>query len=310
MLVDRPSTKAMAHSVQPRAASTPLELVRLDAMMAVERGRPEVRVALIDGPVATDHPDLAGARLGFVGGAAQACARAGGRACEHGTYVAGILAARRGSRAPAICPGCTLLVRPIFSEASGTRVVTASPDDLARAIMECVAAGAWIVNLSVATAMPSMRAEPPLVEALDHAAARGVLVVAAAGNQGALGSSDITRHPWVTPVVAYDSCGMPLRASNLGGSIGRHGIGAPGAAIESLAPGGGTVSGEGTSGAVAFVTGALALLWSRHPRASASQLKRAVAGGPRRSVTPPLLDGAAAMRELGADVPPERTVRR
>ena len=34
----------------------------------------------------------------------------------HGTYVAGILAARRGSGAPAICPGCTLLVRPIFLE--------------------------------------------------------------------------------------------------------------------------------------------------------------------------------------------------
>jgi hypothetical protein len=41
----------------------------------------------------------------------------------HVTFVAGILAARRGCTAPAIC--CNLLVRPIFSEA-------AVPGELAR----------------------------------------------------------------------------------------------------------------------------------------------------------------------------------
>jgi len=50
--------------------------------------------------------------------------------------VAGILAARRGSVAPSICPECTLLLRPIFSEsADGSgRMPSATPQDLAAAI--------------------------------------------------------------------------------------------------------------------------------------------------------------------------------
>jgi hypothetical protein len=49
---------------------------------------------------------------------------------------------------------------------------------------------------------------------------RGVLFVAAAGNQGALGSSVITRHPWLIPVVACDRSGRVMAVSNLGASIG------------------------------------------------------------------------------------------
>ena len=49
-------------------------------------------------------------------------------------------------------------------------------------------------------------------------------MVAAAGNQGTLGSSAITRHPWVIPVVACDLRGRPMNESNLGSSIGRRGL--------------------------------------------------------------------------------------
>jgi hypothetical protein len=58
--------------------------------------------------------------------------------------------------------------------------------------------------------------------------------VAAAGNQGTLGSTAITRHLWVIPVVAYDLQGRPMDQSNLGSSIGRRGLGAPGDRITSL----------------------------------------------------------------------------
>jgi hypothetical protein len=34
----------------------------------------------------------------------------------HGTFVTGMLFARRNSVAPAICPNCTLILRPIFVE--------------------------------------------------------------------------------------------------------------------------------------------------------------------------------------------------
>ena len=70
----------------------------------------------------------------------------------HGTFVAGILSARRGSAAPSICPDCTLVVRPIFPESGGKRdgAPSASPRELARAIRDCIAAGSHVVNLSAA----------------------------------------------------------------------------------------------------------------------------------------------------------------
>ena len=41
----------------------PLELVRLTALMEATSGSPEVKVGLIDGPVVTQHPDLASEHL-------------------------------------------------------------------------------------------------------------------------------------------------------------------------------------------------------------------------------------------------------
>ena len=201
-----------------------------------------------------------------------------GAARAHGTYVAGILSARRDSAAPAICPGCTLLVRPIFLEPAPDNADTpsASPGELADAIVDCVEAGAWILNLSVALATPSPNREAKLEQALDHAAARGTMVVAAAGNQGTVGGSAITRHPWVIPVVACDPQGRPMAISNLGSSIARRGLMAPGDAITSLGTDGPPVTSGGTSAAVPFVTGTMALLWSLFPEASTAEVEVAV----------------------------------
>jgi subtilisin family serine protease len=284
-----------------------LKSVNLTALMERTVGRKEVAIGLIDGPVAMDHPDfelgtLREIRSGRRGGR---CTRDDSAACLHGTFVAGILSAKRGSAAPAICPGCTLLVRPIFGEraADGAPVPSASPGELAGAIIECVAAGARVLNLSIALGEPSIKRERELEQALNLAARRGVIVVAAAGNQGTLGSSAITRHPWVIPVVACDRLGRPMGESNLGGSLGRSGLSAPGEQITSLGSTGRPLTFGGTSAATPFVTGAAALLWSEFPSASAAEVKFAAtqADGPRRnSLVPPLLDAADAYRRLAA----------
>src|SRR5687767_10917662 len=95
----------------------PLELVNLPALMERTSGSPELKIGLIDGPVSTRHRDLAGERLREIPGNSEgACTQVTSAACLHGTFVAGILSARRGTVAPAICPDCTILVRPIFAE--------------------------------------------------------------------------------------------------------------------------------------------------------------------------------------------------
>jgi len=296
-----------ATGLQPPAvqnALNPLDLVRLSPLMQIASGRAETRVALIDGPVATNHPELSGTKIvelpGKIGGT---CQRATSVACMHGTFVAGILSAKRGSVAPAICPDCTLIIRPIFAEtiSANGQMPSATPEELAAAIIDCIDAGAHVINLSAALANPSARGERRLDEALGYCARRGVVIVAAAGNQTTVGSSAITQHPWVIPVSASDLRGWPISYSNLGSSIGRQGLSAPGERISSLAINGQSPAFGGTSAAAPFVTGAIALLLSVFPSATAAAVKRAVttaSGAKRTTVVPPLLNAWAAYQAL------------
>lgn len=281
-----------------------LDLVKLPALMERTSGSAELKIGLIDGPVVAQHADLAGERLRELhGNNGGACTRATSAACMHGTFVAGILSARRGTVAPAICPDCTLLVRPIFAEttAANGEMPSAAPEELAQAILDCIDAGARLLNVSAALVQPSVKSERALQEALDLAARRGVIVIVAAGNQGILGSTAITGHPWVIPVVAYDRQSRPIDHSNLGSSIGRRGLGAPGDRVTSLGAQGEPLTLGGTSAAAPFVTGAIALLWSEFPAATATEVKLAAtrASMPRRTtVVPPLLDAWAAYQAM------------
>jgi subtilisin family serine protease len=147
--------------------------------------------------------------------------------------------------------------------------------------------------VSAALTQPSMKDDRALTDALDHAARRGVIVVVAAGNQGTLGSTAITRHPWVIPVVSYDEHGRPHSHSNMGRSIGRSGLGAPGVGISSLGAGGTPLTCSGTSAAAPFVTGAVALLCSEFPDASGPDIKSgllAMRAQQRTTIVPPLMD--------------------
>jgi subtilisin family serine protease len=281
----------------------PLDVVQLTPLMELSSGRPEITIGLLDGPVAMDHPDLAHARIqALTTSAPAACTQADSAACRHGTFVAGMLCGQRHSPAPAICPGCTLLVRPVFAETphDGEPLPRATSEALATAILESLAADVQILNLSMALVHPSGQGDRQLEATLDRAAQQGVIIIAAAGNQATLGSSAITRHPWVIPVGACDLQGRPTRYSNLGHAIGRRGLIAPGQDIPSLATGGASHF-SGTSAAAPFVTGTIALLWSVFPTASATAVRFAItqAYHPRRkTVVPPLLNAWAAYQFL------------
>jgi subtilisin family serine protease len=277
-----------------------LDLVKLTSLLELTSGRPEIGVGLIDGPVAVKQAGFSGTTIREIPGKLNSnCTQTTSVACLHGTFIAGILCANRNSVAPAICPNCTLLIRPIFAETtSGSeQMPSTTPEELAAAIIESIDAGARVLNMSVALAQPSSRGQRELEESLNYAVKRGAIVVAAAGNQGTLGSSAITRHPWVIPVVACDLQGRPISQSNLGASIGKQGLSAPGENITSLGVEDRPLTLGGTSVAAPFVTGTIALLWSEFPTATAAEVKLAVtqANGQRRTtLVPPLLDAWAA----------------
>jgi subtilisin family serine protease len=296
---------ACCGSVQSAApVRDPLDLVGLRPLMALTAGSAQVVVGIIDGPVLLSHKHLAAGNMRVVGEAATAgCTTASGAACLHGTFVAGILAARRGAPAPAICPECTFVIRPVFAEANGKRPeeLFTDAEQLANAIVAVVDAGARVINLSVALAEPSSVRQRELEHAFNHAASRGAILVAAAGNQATLGSSALTRHAWVIPVVAVDGTGRPIPQSNLGSAIGRNGVAAPGDRITSLGLSEQSVILGGTSAATPFVAGAAALLWSRFPDAPAVKIVDALRNAssrPRNTVMPPLLDAWMAHQRL------------
>jgi subtilisin family serine protease len=283
-----------------------LGMVKLSPLMKRTSGVAEVVVGMIDGPVASEHPELNTEALRQISrGATRNCSELTSVACIHGTFVAGMLIGKRGSAAPSLCPQCTLLLRPIFAETSSMEdsVPSATPMELAQAIFDVVEAGARIINLSLAL-VRSAPGEAELRQALNLTAQKGIIVIAAAGNQGTLVSSVITGHPWVIPVAAYDLQARVLATSNLGGSIGRRGVGAPGEGVTSLHAAGGSLTMGGTSAATPFVTGAIALLWSYFPGLSAREIKLCVLRTPfrRNSIVPPLLDAESAFGILSSRI--------
>jgi len=279
-------------------------LVELPELMELSTGA-GATVALVDGPIALDHPGLATVGIRFLNERSSGvCHQYDSVACVHGTVIAGLLHATRADAARGICPGAMLAVRQIFPESTtvvrGDGLPSATPGEVASAIHEVIDHGADIINLSVGLTMSSNRGDRVLEQALDRAARHDVIVVAAAGNEGQLGSSIITRHSWVVPVVACDHDGQILASSNLCTSIGRRGLVAPGHNVVSLDARGGHAKYSGSSVAAAFVTGTFALLRAAFASANATDLRFAVLGNSagRRSVSPPLLNAWTAYRAL------------
>lgn len=208
-------------------------------------------------------------------------------ACGHGTFVMGLLGARRDGVLPGLCPDCELLHIPLFGDEDAP---SASVAELARAINIAVTAGARLINLSLAVVEGEAQNNYELAAALNRAEASGAVVVVAAGNQGRLASGQLLSHRVSIPVVAADVAGRPLPSSNFGPEVSR-GLAALGHDVLGYAPGGGTTVMSGTSVAAAVAAGTLASLWSERPYARGADVRAAVAHlGPRNGAAPPVLD--------------------
>lgn len=243
-----------------------------------------LRVAVIDGPY--DAVALSGVLaqepINLANGS---CSGSPASACKHGTFVMGLLGARSGAVIPGLCPDCRLLHIPLFLD---ERAPWASLGELAGAIRLAVAAGARLVNLSVAILGDEPQYQRDLMSALEFAESEGTVLVVAAGNQGRLATGMLLSHPTTIPVTAVDATQRLLQHSNFGPMLTRRGIAALGQDVAGYAPGGGMTVMSGTSVAAAVATGILAELWAARPNATALAMRAAVALlGPRRGAIPP-----------------------
>ena len=225
---------------------------------AVSAGHPDVRVAILDGPVDLAHPCFRGASLEQVPTLVTESAGPG-RMSLHGTHVASIVFGQPGSPVSGAAPGCHGLVLPVFRDHEEGRLPQL---DLARAIERAVAEGAHVINISGGERSADGRPDPLLARALRTCADNNVLVVAAAGNDGCNCLHVPAAVPSVLAVGALGRNGLPLATSNWGEAYQENGVLAPGESIPGAAPGGGTAQLTGTSFAAPIVTGIAALLLS------------------------------------------------
>jgi subtilisin family serine protease len=290
--------------------------------MDLSRGRPDITIGLIDGPVDLSHPDFQEARIETVIESNNTkCTNARSIPCIHGTFIAGILCAKGNSPAPGICSNCKILSRPIFMERKQSELLpnasinnallnknnesnfipTSNPEELSHAIIETVNAGAKIINLSLGTSSSSLITYQNLQDAYDYALSREVVIVIAAGNEGNIGNSQLINHPWVIPVTACDQNGLISSTSNYGPIISRQGLMAPGINIQSTLAGGGYTTLSGTSFATPLVTGTIALLWSLFPNLSAGHIIHSIRTGEKRnkrSILPSILNAEQVYNKL------------
>jgi subtilisin family serine protease len=176
----------------------------------------------------------------------------------HGTHIAGII----GGLSSGVSPDVSLMILKYYDpNQSGALNLT----NTIKAIRYAVEHGANIINYSGGGLMRSPEEE----EAIRWAAEQGVLVVAAAGNEGA--NSDFLHFypadynlPNILSVTGIDRNGRLMNTSNYGAST--VGVAAPGKNIYSTLPNGQYGYMSGTSQATAFATGVAALLMAHDAR--------------------------------------------
>lgn len=273
-------------------------------------GHRDILLAVIDGRVDRSHPSLAGALL-----REEASLAPGETPSGHGTHVASLIFGQGGPGGVAgVAPGCRGLLLPVFGQSGDGSPVPCSQTTLARAITSACSAGAHVINISGGELTPSGQAEEHLRQAVQRAADRNVLVVAAAGNDGCECLHVPAALPGVLAVGALDPAGLPLGLSNWGGPLLRQGVMAPGWRLVGAAPGGGRAVRTGTSFATPLVSGVAALLLSLQlqngrkpdPGAVREALLASAAGGCDESPAPQCrrllagrLDIRRALQHLG-----------
>jgi subtilisin family serine protease len=200
---------------------------------------------------------------------------------SHGTHVAGIVGAVRGNGIG------------VDGVATGVRImaIRAVPNgderdkDVANAIRYAADNGADIINMSFGKGYSPYKAV--VDAAVQHADSMGVLMVHAAGNDGAnIDSTDSfpTRHYagggeaslWLEVGASSPNMGETLPASFSNYGAETVDVFAPGASIYSTVPGNGYEQNDGTSFAAPMVTGLAALLMAYHPELTAEQVREVV----------------------------------
>jgi membrane-anchored mycosin MYCP len=290
-----------------------------------------VKVAVIDSGVDGKHPDLLGVLVGgtdISGAGSPDGQKSIGAKPEHGTLVATLLAGRghqpAGSTAsPSPSPSASAGPDGIVGVAPEAQLLSVSTwlgsanpggksdqDQIPEAVRWAVDNGARVINISLGSTSPEW--PQSWDAAFLYAEQKDVVIVAAAGNRvgGNVQVGAPATIPGVLTVAGLDRKGTAsVDSSSQGISIG---AAAPAENLIGGLPAGGYADWAGTSGATPIVAGVAALIRSKWPQMSASQVINRIVSTAKDAGAPgkdPLygfgvLNAEAALK---ADVPETKT---
>ncbi|MFC8721481.1 type VII secretion-associated serine protease mycosin [Kitasatospora sp. NPDC057198] len=252
----------------------------------------EVKVAVIDTGVDSSNPQLAGkveaGRDFLAENLAEGQQRPPGDSTNdpvgHGTKVAGIIA---GAQKPGIGfvglakDAGIVAIRQNDAEGHG------SVRTLAAAIEEAISKGVKVINISQDVRIENNPSVPPsadldhptfqdadrLEQALDHAEAERIVVVASSGNDGLEGPTYPAAFSTVLSVGASDRNNERAPFSQYGDFVD---VAAPGVDMLSTVPGHGQCTDNGTSFSAPYVAGVAAILKGMHDSWSAQQVRTVI----------------------------------
>lgn len=216
-----------------------------------------VTIAVIDSAVDLKHPEFSSAAITNFDALGS---KEGPHA--HGTAVAGAIVSQ--ARLMGSAPAARILAIRAFGGTGKSAESTSYV--LLKALEHAAVQGARIVNMSFAGPKDAL-----VARGLDAFAARGVVLVAAAGNAG---PKSPPLYPGadahVIAVSATDAADGLFAASNRGNYIA---VAAPGADIFLPVPDGQYKFNSGTSFSAAYVSGVAALILERNPRLKPEEVK-------------------------------------
>ncbi|SDO00752.1 Ig-like domain-containing protein [Acetanaerobacterium elongatum] len=220
-----------------------------------------VTVAVVDSGVLTTHEEFAGrilSQIDFAGGSTSLN--------QHGTHVAGIVAAAAGNGrgGAGIAPASTILpVRVLNTQGTGTSA------NILAGVNYAKSNGAAVINMSLGGYFYSKLEEDTYKAVYDA----GIPIIVAAGNDGSNVKCYPAGYSSVITVAATDQAGRRANFSNWGSWIS---VAAPGYDIWStgIASNSSYISLNGTSMATPVVTGVAALYLSQFPGAGARDVNK------------------------------------
>jgi len=228
-----------------------LDKIRVKGVQDLSQGA-GVKIAVIDSGIDTKHPDLKGSVLRDFD-----ATRGEGKPDDtHGTAIASIMRGR--GTLHGIAPEARLLAARAFFRMPGFDGELSSTIIVMRALDWSVANGANVVNMSFAGPH-----DEGLAKSVEGAAKKGVIMIAAAGNDGPKAKPAFpAAYPDVIAVTATDVDDRLYEKANRGSYLT---VAAPGVDVYVASPNKGHRFTTGTSMAAAHVTGLVALMLELNP---------------------------------------------